>query len=45
MEKRNPRQYSVSRLNLYDKCPWAYKTVYLDGVPRAADEARETGQI
>jgi CRISPR/Cas system-associated exonuclease Cas4 (RecB family) len=45
MEKRKPRQYSVSRLNLYDKCPWAYKTVYLDGIPRAADEARDRGQL
>jgi CRISPR/Cas system-associated exonuclease Cas4 (RecB family) len=42
---KRKRQYSVSRLNLYDRCPWAFKTVYLDSIPRAADEARETGTV
>ncbi|MBM4288973.1 MAG: PD-(D/E)XK nuclease family protein, partial [Deltaproteobacteria bacterium] len=41
----NKRQYSYSRLDLYDRCPHAYKTVYLDGIPRARNEARERGQI
>jgi hypothetical protein len=35
--------YSFSRLNLYDRCPWAYKTVYLDKIPRAASEALQIG--
>ena len=38
-------QYSFSRLDLYERCPWAYKTVYLDHIPRAKNEARETGQL
>ncbi|MFZ5451638.1 MAG: PD-(D/E)XK nuclease family protein [Thermodesulfobacteriota bacterium] len=38
-------QYSFSRLDLYERCPWAYKTVYLDRIPRAKNEARETGQL
>jgi len=37
--------YSFSRLDLYERCPWAYKTVYLDCIPRAKNEARETGQL
>ncbi|MBM4275382.1 MAG: PD-(D/E)XK nuclease family protein [Deltaproteobacteria bacterium] len=41
----NKRQYSYSRLDLYDRCPHAYKTVYLDGIPRARHKARERGQI
>jgi len=41
----NRPQYSFSRLDLYDRCPWAYKTVYLDRIPRAKNEARETGQL
>jgi CRISPR/Cas system-associated exonuclease Cas4 (RecB family) len=43
MERK--RQYSVSRLNLYERCPWAFKTIYLDGIPRAADEARDRGRF
>jgi hypothetical protein len=38
-------QYSFSRLDLYERCPWAYKTVYLDHIPRTKNEARETGQL
>jgi hypothetical protein len=38
-------QYSFSRLDLYERCPWAYKTVYLDRIPRTKNEARETGQL
>lgn len=38
-------QYSFSCLDLYERCPWAYKTVYLDRFPRAKNEARETGQL
>jgi hypothetical protein len=41
----NKPQYSFSRLDLYERCPWAYKTVYLDRIPRAKNEARETGQL
>ena len=37
-------KYSVSRLDLYERCPWAFKTVYLDKIPRVANEARATGQ-
>ena len=43
-EKPKP-QYSFSRLDLYERCPWAYKTVYLDKIPRAGNEARESGQL
>ena len=41
----NKPQYSFSRLDLYERCPWAYKTVHLDHIPRAKNEARETGQL
>jgi hypothetical protein len=44
-DKMNKPQYSFSRLDLYERCPWAYKTVYLDHIPRAKNEARETGQL
>jgi len=45
MNTKEKPKYSVSRLNLYERCPWAFKTVYLDKIPRAADEARATGQL
>uniref|UniRef100_A0A7V4LCV2 PD-(D/E)XK endonuclease-like domain-containing protein n=1 Tax=Desulfobacca acetoxidans TaxID=60893 RepID=A0A7V4LCV2_9BACT len=45
MNTKEKPKYSVSRLNLYEHCPWAFKTVYLEGIPRAADEARATGQL
>jgi hypothetical protein len=35
--------YSISRIDLYDRCPWAYKSTYLDKVPREEDESRDTG--
>jgi hypothetical protein len=38
-----PPQYSFSRLDLYEKCPHAFKTVYLDKIPRARSEALEVG--
>lgn len=38
-------QYSFSRLDLYERCPWAYKTIYMAHIPRAKNEARETGQL
>ena len=40
--KEKPR-YSISRLNLYERCPHAYRMVYLEGVPRTPDEARDRG--
>jgi hypothetical protein len=40
----NP-QYSFSRLDLYDRCPWAFKTVYRDKIPRAQSEALQTGTV
>jgi len=43
-EKRHRKRYSFSRLALYDKCPWAYKTVHLEGVPRAESEALLVGR-
>jgi hypothetical protein len=36
--------YSFSRLELYDKCPWAYKTVHIDGFKRESNEAADTGR-
>jgi hypothetical protein len=36
--------YSFSRLELYDKCPWAYKTVHIDGFKRKSNEAADTGR-
>jgi len=41
--KEKPR-YSISRLNLYEQCPHAYRVVYLEGVPRGSDEARDRGR-
>jgi len=38
-------QYSFSRLDLYDRCPWAFKTVYRDKIPRAQSEALQTGTV
>jgi hypothetical protein len=38
-------QYSVSRLDLYERCPWAYKTVHIDRIPRAKSEALQTGTV
>ncbi len=37
--------YSYSRIDLYEKCPWAYKLAYLEGVPRASSEALQIGKI
>ena len=36
--------YSFSRLELYDNCPWAYKLVYLDCIPRQESEALVIGK-
>ena len=41
---KNP-QYSFSRLDLYDRCPWAYKTVHIDKIPRTQSEALQTGTV
>jgi hypothetical protein len=41
----NNQQYSFSRLDLYDRCPWAFKTVYRDKIPRAKSEALQTGTV
>lgn len=35
--------YSVSRLILYDHCPWAYKEIYLNKTLREGDQTRDTG--
>jgi CRISPR/Cas system-associated exonuclease Cas4 (RecB family) len=47
-EKKMPAkklsQYSFSRLDLYDKCPWAYKKVIQEGLPRISNEAMVTGK-
>ena len=45
MSAKKVTQYSFSRLDLYDRCPWAYKKVILDGVPRVSNEAMITGQM
>jgi hypothetical protein len=45
MPPKQKRQYSFSRLDLYEKCPWAYKKVVLDGVPRVSNEAMVTGKV
>jgi CRISPR/Cas system-associated exonuclease Cas4 (RecB family) len=45
MPPKEMKQYSFSRLDLYEKCPWAYKKVILDGVPRASNEAMATGKM
>ncbi|MDD2901965.1 MAG: PD-(D/E)XK nuclease family protein [Syntrophales bacterium] len=44
MPAKKLTQYSFSRLDLYDKCPWAYKKVILEGVPRVSNEAMLTGK-
>lgn len=36
--------YSYSSLELYDKCPWAFRKVYLEGVPRQSSESLEIGR-
>src|SRR5512139_4000342 len=38
----NP-QYSFSRIDLFQKCPRAYRVVYLDKIPRASNDALEIG--
>jgi hypothetical protein len=45
MPPKKIKQYSFSRLDLYDKCPWAYKKIILDGVPRASNHAMVTGKM
>ncbi|MEW6657391.1 MAG: PD-(D/E)XK nuclease family protein [Thermodesulfobacteriota bacterium] len=35
--------YSISRLILYGRCPWAYKEIYLNKTPQEENEYRETG--
>ncbi|MDD2900800.1 MAG: PD-(D/E)XK nuclease family protein [Syntrophales bacterium] len=44
MPAKKITQYSFSRLDLYEKCPWAYKKVILEGVPRVSNEAMVTGK-
>ncbi|RJR31099.1 MAG: PD-(D/E)XK nuclease family protein [Desulfobacteraceae bacterium] len=44
MPAKKLTQYSFSRLDLYEKCPWAYKKVHLDGIPRVSNEAMLTGK-
>ena len=36
-------QYSYSRIDLYEKCPRAFKVIYLDKIPRAKSDALEIG--
>jgi len=45
MPPKKMKQYSFSRLDLYERCPWAYKKVIMDGVPRASNEAMVTGRM
>jgi len=45
MPAKKITQYSFSRLDLYEKCPWAYKKVILEGVPRVSNEAMVTGKV
>jgi hypothetical protein len=45
MPPKKMKQYSFSRIDLYDKCPWAYKKIILDGVPRASNEAMVIGKM
>ncbi|MFP3869040.1 MAG: PD-(D/E)XK nuclease family protein [Desulfobacteraceae bacterium] len=40
---QNP-SYSYSRLEMHEKCPWAYKLIYLDKIPRQASEALTIGR-
>jgi CRISPR/Cas system-associated exonuclease Cas4 (RecB family) len=44
MSTQEKPKYSISRLNLYEQCPHAYRVVYLEGVPRGPDEARDRGR-
>lgn len=37
------KQYSYSRIDLYEKCPHAFKVAYLDKIPRVQNEALEVG--
>ena len=45
MSKKHKNSYSFSRLELYDHCPWAYKKIVLDKLPRMPSEAMLTGKI
>ncbi len=45
MSAKKLTQYSFSRLDLYEKCPWAFKKVILEGVPRVSNEAMTTGKM
>jgi len=40
---KKPPGYSFSALDLFDSCPWAYKLVRIDRIPRAESEALVTG--
>ena len=44
MPAKKLSQYSFSRLDLYEKCPWAYKKVIQEGLPRISNEAMVTGK-
>lgn len=38
------QQYSYSRLDLYDRCPWAYKLTHLDQIPREENPPQKLGK-
>ncbi|MFA5111197.1 MAG: PD-(D/E)XK nuclease family protein [Desulfobaccales bacterium] len=40
---KKPPGYSFSALELFDSCPWAYKLVRLEKIPRGESEALVTG--
>jgi hypothetical protein len=35
--------YSISRIDLYSRCPWAYKATCLEKFPREENKARDSG--
>jgi len=43
MAKPKPPKYSFSALELFKNCPWAYKLVRLDKIPRGTSDALITG--
>jgi hypothetical protein len=40
---KKPASYSFSRLDLFGRCPLAYKKIYLDKIPRGTSDALITG--
>ncbi len=45
MTTNKPLAFSFSRIELFDSCPWAFKKVHIDKIPRGTSEPLITGQL